>query len=129
MHFWVQLFSGMLLYIVLWALHVFVYLPPPFYGLFCPERTLNANHCIPTLTLLFSSEFAGEDGGWPSCFLTTIQRFMVPPYTSHSCFILEHLGSTSQFVTFMKGIVLWRCNSRLFNYEFSLNNVAFKLND
>lgn len=32
------------------------------------------------------------------CFLTTIQLFMMPPYTSHSCFILEHLGSTSHRV-------------------------------
>lgn len=55
--------------------------------------------------------------------------FHVPPHKSLSCFILKRLGSTSQHVTFVKGMVLLRCNSRLFNYKFSPNDVAFKLND
>lgn len=61
------------------------------------------------------------------CFLTTIQPFMLPPYTSHSCFRAFRFNITSCH-TVMKGTVLWRCNSRSFNYKFSLNNVAFKLN-
>ncbi len=122
MHLWVQLVSGVLLYIVLCALHIFVYPPPWIYGLSFPEHwllTIVSQHSSSCSALSLLERM--EDGSTADfnflCFLTTIQLFMEPPCTSHSCFILEHLGSTSHRVILSRmWTVLWSCNSGLSYY-------------
>ncbi len=122
MHLWVQLVSGILLYIVLCALHIFVYPPPWIYGLSCPKHwllTIVSQHSSSCSALSLLERM--EDGSTADfnflCFLTTIQLFMEPPCTSHSCFILEHLGCTSHRVILSRmWTVLWSCNSGLSNY-------------
>ncbi len=52
--------------------------------------------------------------------------------TIHEPFLL-HFRAFRFYITLChtvkKGTVLWRCNSGLSNYKFSLNNVAFQLNN
>lgn len=110
MHLWVQLFSGILLYIVLCALHIFVYPPPWFDVLSCPEHTLTADHCVPTFAHLFNS------GGWRilvfSYHNTTFHGATIPgPFLLHFRAFRFYITSCH---TVKKGAVLWRCNSRLF---------------